>query len=184
MKITDPGVIKNGEKDLIESLKEDLDLDAVKEIIRNKMSTAALFTKGGEIIVHNNQIAFRMDFDLRLSGSLMFDRQGNHIPAESDDSDDRKGYYLDEKDNKDIEDIKSDNETKSEGKDDLDLPDYDLDPLDGLEELTEESEPELEYKENDALIENDTLNMDDLADDDITDILKESRDFWEKKKDS
>jgi len=180
MKITDPGVIKSGEKDLIESLKEDLDLDAVKEIIKNKMSNAALSAKGGEIVVYNNQIAFRMDFDLRLSGSLMFDRQGNHIPAESDGSDGQK-EYLYEKDDKDVADIESDNETKSEEKDDLDLPDYDLDPLDDLEELTEE--PESELKENDTLIEEDNLHMDDLADDDITDILKESRDFWEKKKD-
>lgn len=36
MKITDPGIIKNGEKDLIELLKEDLDLDAVREIIQKK----------------------------------------------------------------------------------------------------------------------------------------------------
>ena len=146
MKITDPGVIKNGEKDLIESLKEDLDLDAVREIIKKKMTTAALSPKGGEIVVHNNQIAFRMDFDLCLSGSLMFDRQGNHIP----------------------------------GSDEPDEP-------------TEDDEPEIELKEDDDTLidieeeplgEDDTLIMDDLAGDDITDILKESRDFWEKKKDS
>ena len=151
MKITDPGIIKNGEKDLIELLKEDLDLDAVREIIKKKMTTAALSPKGGEIVVHNNQIAFRMDFDLCLSGSLMFDRQGNHIP-ESDEPD----------------------------------------------EPTEDAEPEIELKEDDGTLddddtlidieeetlgEDDTLIMDDLAGDDITDILKESRDFWEKKKD-
>ncbi len=183
MKITDPGVIKNGEKDLIESLKEDLDLDAVKEIIKHKMTGAALSARGGEIVVYNNQIAFRLDFDLSLSGSLMFDRQGNHIPAESDGSDDQKDYP-DEKEDKDIADIERDNKSEPQAKDALDLQDYDLDPLDDLEELTEDPEPELELKEDDPLIEDDTLTMDDLADDDITDILKESRDFWEKKKDS
>ncbi len=168
MKITDPGIIKNGENDLIELLKEDLDLDAVREIIQKKMTSAALSPKGGEIVVHDNQIAFRMDFELCLSGSLMFDRQGNHIP-ESDE-------LLDSQDPMDQGDILAGEKT------DLDLPDFNLDPLndidvlDELDELTDE--PEIELKEEGDLL------MDELADDDMTDILKESRDFWEKKKDS
>ncbi len=164
MKITDPGVIRNGEKDLIESLREDIDLDAVREIIKKKMTTAALSPKGGEIVVHNNQIAFRMDFELCLSGSLMFDRQGNHIPTESDGHDEPAE---DPKENEEVDLFDMDEKMETEG--DLDLPDYDLEPLDDMENLTEAPDPE-------------TDTMDDLADDDITDILKESRDFWEKKK--
>jgi hypothetical protein len=177
MKITDPGIIKNGEKDLIELLKEDLDLDAVREIIQKKMTSAALSPKGGEIVVHNNQIAFRMDFDLCLSGSLMFDRQGNHIPESDEFFDSTKDFKEDHtKDPMDQGDILAGEKT------DLDLPDYDLDPLndldvlDELDELTDE--PEIELKEKGDFL------MDELADDDMTDILKESRDFWEKKKDS
>jgi hypothetical protein len=177
MKITDPGIIKNGEKDLIELLKEDLDLDAVREIIQKKMTPAALSPKGGEIVVHDNQIAFRMDFDLCLSGSLMFDRQGNHIPESDELLDSTKGF----KENH-AEDPMDQGDILAGEKTDLDLPDYDLDPLndldvlDELDELTDE--PEIELKEEGDLL------MDELADDDMTDILKESRDFWGKKKDS
>jgi len=186
MKITDPGVIKNGEKDLIESLKEDLDLDAVREIIKKKMSTAALSPKGGEIVVYNNQIAFRMDFELCLSGSLMFDREGNHILTESDGFDNPKEDPKEKDDGNQLgTDRDKDKDMKTEEKMDLDLPDYELDPLDDLDELTaEDPEPESDLKKNDTLMEDDNLIIDDLADDDITDILKESRDFWEKKKDS
>ena len=176
MKITDPGVIKNGEKDLIDLLKEDLDLDAVREIIKKKMTPAALSPKGGEIVVHNNQIAFRMDFDLCLSGSLMFDRQGNHIPESDERLDSNQGLI--EEDEGDLMVPESNEDITTGEKTDLDLPDYDLDPLDDLDELTEAPESEIEFKEDDPLL------IDDLADDDITDILKESRDFWEKKKDS
>lgn len=77
MKITDPEVIKSGEKDLIESVQEDLDLGAVREILKERMAVAALASKGGQIVVHNNEIAFRLDFEVNLSGSLLFDRQGN-----------------------------------------------------------------------------------------------------------
>ncbi|MCP4022695.1 MAG: hypothetical protein GY729_12700, partial [Desulfobacteraceae bacterium] len=70
MKITDPDVIKAGEKDLIDAVQDDLDWDAVKEIIKEKMAATALSSKGGQIVVHNNEIAFRIDFDISLSGSL------------------------------------------------------------------------------------------------------------------
>lgn len=191
MKITDPGVIKNGEKDLIDSLKKDLDLDAVKEIIKSKISAAALSSKGGEIVVYNNRIAFRMDFDLCISGSLMFDRQGNYIPGSDAPFDQNDTPY--EKDDGDLSDtgIDTGGNIKTEEKIDPDLPDYELDPLDGLENLddleeftTQDPDSETELKESDILIENDNIIIDDLGDDDITDILKESRDFWEKKQDS
>ena len=86
MKITDPDVIKTGEKDLIEAVKEDLDLDVIKQILKKRIAETKLSAKGGEIVVHNNDIAFRLDFDLNLSGSLMFDRQGSYI-SEGDDAD-------------------------------------------------------------------------------------------------
>ncbi|MBC2703895.1 hypothetical protein [Desulfobacula sp.] len=89
MKITDPDVIKNGEKNLIEAVKDDIDLAAVKEILKKKMAATALSYKRGEIVVYNNKIAFRLDFETHLSGSFMFDRQGNYIP-ESDQTGDQK----------------------------------------------------------------------------------------------
>ena len=109
MKITDPDVIKNGEKDLIEAVTDDLDLNAVKDILKKRMAAAALSSKGGEIIVYNNEIAFRLDFDIQLSGSLIFDRQGNYIP-ESDKTGDEETNEPDDQENLisgdfDLEDI-------------------------------------------------------------------------------
>nr|NJM03854.1 hypothetical protein [Desulfobacula sp.] len=181
MKITDPGVIKSGEKDLIELLKEDLDLDVVREIIKKKMTAAALSPRGGEIVVHNNQIAFRMDFDLCLSGSLMFDRQGNHLPEEDED------IGTGEKTETGLLDYDLDHLDGPNDPDNLDALDnmdeldelYELDDPGNLDEPADDPEPGLELREDDA-----PLMADDLADDDITDILKESRDFWEQKKDS
>lgn len=112
MKITDPEVIRNGEKDLIDAVKEDLDIDVIREILEKKLATQALTSKGGEIVVHNNKIAFRLDFELNLSGSLMFDRSGNYIsetgmPEQAD---------TDEEPDKDIEEFPEEHETE-------DLPD-------------------------------------------------------------
>ncbi len=265
MKITDPDVIKNGEKDLIDAVKDDLDLDTIKEIMQNKMNAKTISSKGGEIVVHNNEIAFRLDFNIEISGSLMFDRQGNYIPnseeigdmndplsqdIEMSDLDIEKtleqvgpnadepdanefdeqeeiesiddslededfninlpDYSLDDDDDETVEpDIVEPNQKESDQDDDLlkldeliseedsqqmiedDLdtldPDGELDLADELD-LPEKSDPdEIDTtEESDALDETQTADLEDdnLIDDDISDILKESRDFWEQKKES
>ncbi|MCG8619193.1 MAG: hypothetical protein MI802_23475 [Desulfobacterales bacterium] len=83
MKITDPEVIKNGEKDLIDAVQDDLDQEAVREILKERLAVAKMASKGGQIVVHENQIAFRLDFEVNLSGSLLFDRDGNFIDDRS-----------------------------------------------------------------------------------------------------
>jgi hypothetical protein len=125
MKITDPDVIKNGEKDLIEALKEDLDLDVIKEVMQNKMNAETIASKGGEIVVHNNAIAFKLDFSLEISGSLIFDRQGNYIP-ESDETDNQEHQVTEDSD--------------FEESLDINLPDYDLDDEPDQEEIKQDTD--------------------------------------------
>jgi hypothetical protein len=139
MKITDPQIIQNGEKKLIAAVQEHLDLETVKTILMDRIAEIPFESKGGQIVVHDNQIAFRLDFDLKLNGSLLFDRQGNYIPAPPTSP----SLFVDEPFNEDTNRIS-------------DSPENGLDDLDS----------------------------DDTLDDDIDDILKESRDFWEKKKGS
>ncbi|MGD9824190.1 hypothetical protein [Desulfobacter sp.] len=79
MRITDPQVILNGEKDLIASVQKDLDLDAVRDLLKERLTAKALSPKGGQIVVHNNHVAFRLDYKININGSLLFDRNGNLI---------------------------------------------------------------------------------------------------------
>ncbi len=249
MKITDPEVIKSGEKDLIDSVQDDLDLGAVREILKERMTVAALASKGGQIVVHDNEIAFRLDFEVSLSGSLLFDRDGNFIDekaeaspapeAEKDsgdfpeledevsltdgiseddlDLDDdlrEEAFSFPESDEAPSSDGEGPDADLSESLDDdteeelsIDLPDYDLDDdldddLSDDMDLDQDDELELsDMDEDDNLLmdEDEDLELDaeledeapfdedpdsqDL-DDDINDILKESREFWEQKKDS
>ncbi|MDA3915434.1 MAG: hypothetical protein PF690_00470 [Deltaproteobacteria bacterium] len=183
MKITDPDVIKNGEKDLIQAVKDDLDLDIIKRIMQNKMNAESISSKGGEIVVHNNKIAFRLDFSIEISGSLMFDRQGNYI-SEPDGEDvlpiDDFDTFTDEPDPEtDLEpDLEADLEPDLEAKieDDLYLKPEMGTSSDYESETELKGEPESEISENDDI-------QDDIVDEEIDDILKESRDFWENKKD-
>ena len=86
MKITDPHIIQTGEKKLITAVQEKLDQETVKTILKERLSETSVASRGGQIVVHDNNIAFRLDFDLKLSGSLLFDRQGNYISTGSKSS--------------------------------------------------------------------------------------------------
>ena len=174
MKITDPDVIRDGERDLINAVKDDLDWNAVKEIIKNKINMKSFESKGGEIVVLNGRIAFRIDLELKMGVRLMFDREGNYISGD---------------DSNVISDASS-----AELSDDLDM-DSDF----GLEFTSDEEELEL----NEALESGDKIDgasdsdsdlegkpdpdgekevFDNEIDDDIDDILEETRDLWKQKK--
>ena len=147
MKITDPDVIKSGEKDLIEAVKEDIDWDAVKDVIKEQMEISSFSAEGGGILVHDNRIAFKIDFNLSFKGSLMFDREGNYISSGAQSVEPAEPAETPET-----------TETGTE---------EDFDPQSaGEQEAKGEEEPSAD--ESDALNE------------DIDDILKESREFWEK----
>lgn len=206
MKITDPDIIQTGEKDLILALQEDLDIDAVKKILQDKIAATTLSAEGGEIIVHNNEIAFRIDFQLNLSGSLMFDRDGNYIsgsendekpegaeedtPAENQDSDTAEDDdTLKELDAEPSEEIISEAENsvdsiqdpEEESSEQANIEnDEDIDSTDDNLQEDQEAEPEPETQEETET----ALDENPPSDEDIDNILQESRDFWEQEQDS
>nr|WP_320014179.1 hypothetical protein [uncultured Desulfobacter sp.] len=228
MKITDPQVILNGEKDLIASVQNDLDLDAVKDLFKERLTASALSPKGGRIVVHDNDVAFRLDYEINLNGSLLFDRNGNLLEnsestspkqdsldedqAPASDLDDNLSIELPDYDDALDKDL---GEAQMEVLESEDLPDdfQDTEPGLEIEDLEDESAVDqddsdiLEDDDGDEIMydlskEDDTedLSVDDLTDidfedgdketkeagqdidDDISDILQESRNFWEKKK--
>jgi len=216
MKITDPQVIKNGENDLIASVQKNLDPETVKKIIADQIAQTALMPKGGQIVVHDNQVAFRMDFDLQMRGSILFDRQGNYItdtphhrtasedpenapisletpdarPLQSDAGEDLSRTALDQEPlDQEALDQEPEEDTEPVSLEGLetDLDDSDMDDLDdphtedtdlGRDDLDDDS---LEFGSLDLEEDND---QNAKMDDDIDDILKESRDFWKEKKGS
>lgn len=215
MKITDPQVILNGEQDLIASVQRDLDLDAVKDLLKERLTASALSPKGGRIVVHDNNVAFRLDYEINLNGSLLFDRNGNLL--EDSDSTAPKQNPQDEEKEEEEEEAP---ESNLDDNLSLNRPDYDdienespgeTQPVDlepeNLSDDIQDAEPELEIedpKDEAAFDQNDLDSIEaedgneltdigpedgdketggDVNDDDISDLLQESRNFWEKKKD-
>ena len=80
MKITNTEVIKKCEKELIDAITGDLDWSAIERIFKNKHNLEIqddVEYKQGDIVVHDNEIAYKLDFDVKVTFSILFDRDGN-----------------------------------------------------------------------------------------------------------
>lgn len=79
MKVTDSDVIQMGEKELIDAITGDLDWETIEKAFKDKYHLGFqedIEYKNGDIVVHNNQIAYKLNFDVRISLSVLFDRKG------------------------------------------------------------------------------------------------------------
>ena len=86
MRITDEAVIKDGEKELIDSIIGDLDWTAIEDIFKEKHQLDIqddVEYKQGDIVVHDNDVAYKLDFDVKVTLSILFDRSGNSVSIET-----------------------------------------------------------------------------------------------------
>ncbi len=89
MKITNAEVIKSGERELIDTIIGDLDWSMIEEIVKQRHHLNIqddVEYKSGDIVVHDRQVAYKLDFDVKMTLSIVFDRDGNYLSiATSDD---------------------------------------------------------------------------------------------------
>ncbi len=88
MKVTDSDAIKSSEKDLIDAIAGDLDWEAIEHLFKEKHNLVLedeLEYKNGDIVIHNNQIAYKLDFDIKVKLSVLFDRKGECLEVRAND---------------------------------------------------------------------------------------------------
>ncbi|CAN2040622.1 conserved hypothetical protein [Candidatus Magnetomoraceae bacterium gMMP-15] len=86
MKITDSEIIKKSERDLMDSIIAELDWGNIEEVFKthHKLNIEDdVEYKEGDIIVHNNQIAYQLNFEVKLNVSILCDRDGNYLSVTS-----------------------------------------------------------------------------------------------------
>lgn len=82
MKITDTEIIKNGERDLLDAITADLDWGAIEKIFlkeHNLNIEEDIEYKSGDIIALENQIAYKLEFEVKVNLSVILDRNGDYI---------------------------------------------------------------------------------------------------------
>ena len=82
MKITDQKAMQSGEKAFFNAVKDHLDWNAIREVVTKKMKQCAIESKGGELIFHENNVAFKINLHCSMDVSITVDRNGNLISGE------------------------------------------------------------------------------------------------------
>ncbi len=88
MKKIDSLVVEKGEKDLIEDLPGSLDWKAIEKVFIEKHKIGLqndIQYKQGEIVIHENRVAYKVDFNVKTIVSVLFDRNGKCISLSTDD---------------------------------------------------------------------------------------------------
>jgi hypothetical protein len=84
-------VIQDGIRELIEKIISNIDLEQVKTICKKQHGIEMVENidfKNGDIVAKNDQVAFKLDFEIRFVLPTLIDRQGNFIsvlPASPED---------------------------------------------------------------------------------------------------
>ncbi len=82
VKITDSEIIKSGEKELIDAITGDLDWGVIEKVFKDEhklgMGDDIEYT-AGDIVVHNNEIAYKLEFDVKVKLTVMFNRNGEYL---------------------------------------------------------------------------------------------------------
>jgi hypothetical protein len=106
VKLTNPETIQESEKEFIDAINAELDWDTIEKLLLEKHKFAIqdeVDYKEGNLIVHNNQIAYKFDFEIKVPLSVIFNRQGECVEistmrddVESQDDDFFKGNDIPE----------------------------------------------------------------------------------------
>lgn len=87
MKITNSDIIKNGEQELMDAITADLDWGAIEKIImkeHNLHIEEDIEYRSGDIVAVDNQIAYKLSFEVKVNLSVLLDRNGDYLSVNID----------------------------------------------------------------------------------------------------
>ena len=82
LKITDSEVIKSGERELLDIIIGDLDWEAIEKVVKEKHQLSIqddVEFRQGDIVVYDNTVAYKLDFDVKVTLTVLLDRDGNYL---------------------------------------------------------------------------------------------------------
>jgi hypothetical protein len=86
MKLTQPKSIEQNEETLFDTIKAALDWKVLERLLKQEdllhIETQVDY-KSGDLVVHDNQIAYKLDFEIRLPLSVVFNREGECLEITS-----------------------------------------------------------------------------------------------------
>lgn len=84
-KVADSNAIQKAKDELVEKIKAALDLTEIRQILEEQHALEIsddISVNRGQMVIHDNKIAYKMEFEVLLSLSVLLDGEGNYIPTE------------------------------------------------------------------------------------------------------
>jgi hypothetical protein len=99
MKLTNSENIAESEKEFIDTINAELDWEAIEKMLLEKHKFTLqeeIDYKDGDLIVHNDNIAYKFNFEIKVPLSVVFDREGEclEISTHRDDFEDNEEESL------------------------------------------------------------------------------------------
>ncbi|MGM0419340.1 MAG: hypothetical protein ACQEQS_11515 [Thermodesulfobacteriota bacterium] len=94
MKIANKDSIEVGEKELLDSIIAELDWEVIEQKLKEKHNIKLqedVDFNNGDIVVHGSKIAYKLNFDVKITLSVLFDRLGDCIDISAAGSEDETG---------------------------------------------------------------------------------------------
>jgi hypothetical protein len=91
MKITNPETIHASEQEFIDTINAELDWEAIEAMLFEKHNFTLeedVDYKKGDLVVFNDQIAYKFDFHIKVPLSVVFGRDGNCLEISTSGSGD------------------------------------------------------------------------------------------------
>ncbi len=112
MKISNPETIEESEKEFIDMINAELDWEIIENLLLEKHNFTLqeeVEYKNGDIIVHNDSIAYKFDFSIKVPLSIVFSRDGEFLEFSTANSEDTEESDNDQESLDKIENIDTQN---------------------------------------------------------------------------
>ncbi len=96
MKLTNPQTIQDSEKEFIDTINAELDWEAIEKMLKDKHDFTLqeeVEYKDGDLVVHQDQIAYRFDFEIKVPLSVIFNRDGDCLEILSKRNDEEEDDF-------------------------------------------------------------------------------------------
>ncbi|MFA6009289.1 MAG: hypothetical protein WC799_04835 [Desulfobacteraceae bacterium] len=141
MKIADSQSIKTGEREMILSIMKKIDPQVLAAIAAQNLSPDGMEFVDGDMDIVDNRIVYKMNLKVTVAMAVMFDRDGNLVGADLPNEEVSAGSSEDEGEIIDLVDV-NDSEGNFAEEEPLVLADEVVMSEEGLEEVSDDSEPE------------------------------------------
>ncbi len=85
---TGTDIMENAKGEMIEQIRASIDMDRLREVFLEQYSVEVgddIDYKSGDIVIHDDQIAVELEYEVLLSLSVLIDGEGNPIIPEPED---------------------------------------------------------------------------------------------------